>query len=84
MRIFYDSSKISDIRRPVATLGIFDGVHKAHMAIINRLKKTASELGGESVIVTMWPHPRRVLKRGGDIKLLTTLEEKIERLKEWY
>lgn len=82
MRIFHDSSKISDIRRPVATLGIFDGVHKAHMAIINRLKKTASELGGESVIVTMWPHPRRVLKRGGDIKLLTTLEEKIERLEE--
>jgi riboflavin kinase / FMN adenylyltransferase len=82
MKVFHDISELSAIKKPVATIGIFDGVHRAHGAIIDRLRQTASELSGESVIVTMWPHPRFVLKGGGDIKLLTTLEEKIERIEK--
>jgi riboflavin kinase / FMN adenylyltransferase len=82
MRVFHDISGIYAIKRPVAAIGIFDGVHRAHMAIIDKLKSTAAQLHGESVILTMWPHPRLVLKRGGDIKLLTSLEEKIKRIEE--
>lgn len=82
MRVFHEISGISVIKRPIATIGIFDGVHLAHQAIIHRLKSTAIEMSGESVIVTMWPHPRLILRRGGKIKLLSTLEEKIQRLEE--
>jgi riboflavin kinase/FMN adenylyltransferase len=71
------------INRPVATIGIFDGVHLAHQSIIDKLKTTARQMSGESVVVTLWPHPRTVLRRNDEeISLLNTLEEKIERIEE--
>jgi riboflavin kinase/FMN adenylyltransferase len=63
-------------KAPVVTVGIFDGVHKGHKQILDILKNKASQTGGESVIVTLWPHPRVVLYPGKEIKLLNTLEEK--------
>jgi riboflavin kinase / FMN adenylyltransferase len=65
------------LRNPVISIGIFDGVHKGHAAIFNRVRQRAAELDGESVIVTFWPHPRLVL--GSDtsqLKFLTTMDEK--------
>ena len=53
MKIFKDLEKVS-IHRPVATIGIFDGVHKAHQAIIERLERTSEKLAGESTVVTLW------------------------------
>mgnify|MGYP006277363133 CR=1 FL=1 len=62
---------------PVVSIGVFDGVHRGHKAIINRLKAKAQEINGESVVVTLWPHPRLVLKKDIDnLHLLNTLEEK--------
>jgi riboflavin kinase / FMN adenylyltransferase len=82
MRVFREISEIS-LNRPVATIGIFDGVHLAHQAIINSLKDTANKLSGESVVVTFWPHPRAILKQNNEaINLINTLEERIERLEE--
>lgn len=70
-----------NIKNPVATIGIFDGVHKAHQEILDRLINKASEIGGESVLITLWPHPRHVLDTNkSEVKLLQTLDEKIERL----
>jgi riboflavin kinase/FMN adenylyltransferase len=71
------------INKPVASIGIFDGVHKAHQAIIRHLKKEAAIMGGEATIITLWPHPRIVLKKDSDsINLINTLPEKIERLEK--
>lgn len=67
-------------KKPVVTVGIFDGVHRGHTAIINILKAKANEVRGDTVILTMWPHPRTVIYPGKEIKLLSTLEEKIELL----
>jgi riboflavin kinase/FMN adenylyltransferase len=65
----------------VVTSGTFDGVHVGHRKIINRLNATAQKVGGESVVITYWPHPRFVLgKDSGDLKLLSTFEEKAELL----
>jgi riboflavin kinase/FMN adenylyltransferase len=65
----------------VATIGIFDGVHRAHQVIIEKLNATAAAFSGESVIVTLWPHPRIVLqKEEQSLFLLNTMEEKIEQL----
>jgi riboflavin kinase / FMN adenylyltransferase len=63
----------------VISIGIFDGVHKGHAAIFNRVRQRALEMNGESVIVTFWPHPRLVLGNDTDrVKLLTSLDEKKE------
>ncbi|MBN2698092.1 MAG: bifunctional riboflavin kinase/FAD synthetase [Bacteroidales bacterium] len=69
------------MKKPVVTIGIFDGVHLGHRFILDHLVKRAGELKGESVVVTLWPHPRIVLERDvWNFKLLHTFEEKIEQL----
>jgi riboflavin kinase / FMN adenylyltransferase len=81
LNIFRDIPE-EPISNPVATIGIFDGVHLAHKAIIEKLNNTAREVSGESVIVTLWPHPRIILNGEREpLKLLNTLEEKIQLLK---
>lgn len=65
------------LKNPVISIGIFDGVHRGHAAIFERVRRKAKEINGESVIVTFWPHPRHVLGKNSDqLKLLTGLEEK--------
>jgi riboflavin kinase / FMN adenylyltransferase len=61
---------------PVVTVGIFDGMHIGHSHIMDALKQKAKKIKGETVVVTLWPHPRTVLFPGSDIKLLNTIEEK--------
>ncbi len=69
------------IRKPVATIGIFDGVHTGHRFILERLKDHALLHGGESVVMTLWPHPRIVLNQDlQGFSLLHSLEEKIRQM----
>ena len=60
------------------TIGTFDGVHIGHRQILLRLINDAKEADLNAVLVTFFPHPRMVLQKESDIKLLNTLEEKIE------
>lgn len=65
----------------MVTVGTFDGVHKGHQVLLDRIKNIAREEGGEAVMLTFSPHPRLVLfPDDNDLRLLTTLEEKIELL----
>ncbi|MCK9305792.1 MAG: bifunctional riboflavin kinase/FAD synthetase [Bacteroidales bacterium] len=65
----------------VATTGFFDGVHKGHLSVIEKVYTLARESGGKSVVVTFWPHPRAVLQQdAARFRLLTSLEEKRELL----
>lgn len=85
MRIFYDFDHLGNIPKPVVTTGSFDGVHVGHKAIINRINKTAAEIGGESVLITFHPHPRKVLfpeTAGKDLFLINSQAEKIELLRK--
>ena len=66
----------------VAATGFFDGVHLGHRAVIETLLRTARERSEQSLILTFWPHPRTVLRGGSrDLRLLTSLDEKIALLK---
>lgn len=77
MKIHKDLSQLPAIHQPVVTIGTFDGVHLGHQKILNRVRELARETGGESVLLTFWPHPRMVLRPDNhQIKLLSTQEEK--------
>jgi riboflavin kinase/FMN adenylyltransferase len=72
---------LQPIANAVVTSGTFDGVHRGHQTILARLTEVAKTSGGESVLITYWPHPRTVVSNDGqELKLLTTLEEKIDLL----
>lgn len=78
----YDIKKFSG-RNPVVTVGIFDGVHRGHRFILRKLRDAARKSGGESALVTLWPHPRTILNQVDDrFKLLNTMEEKRLMLEE--
>lgn len=82
MRIHYGFDSLPAIERPVVTIGSFDGVHLGHAALLAQVREHADRVGGSSVVVTFAPHPREVLPRGGDFRLLTTLNRKAELLAE--
>ena len=60
----------------VVTIGTFDGVHIGHQKIIKRLVDTGKKHHLESVILTFFPHPRMVLQKDSNIKLINTIEER--------
>ena len=83
MNIHYDFNNLKEIRNAVVTTGSFDGVHNGHKVILERLKKIAFDIGGETVLITFHPHPRQVLypdTYGKDFRLISTQREKIELL----
>lgn len=60
----------------VVTIGTFDGVHIGHQKIIKRLINTGKKEGLKSVILTFFPHPRMVLQKDSNIKLINTIDER--------
>lgn len=62
----------------VVTIGTFDGVHVGHKKIIERLVSSARANDLKSTILTFFPHPRMVLQQDADLKLINTLDEKID------
>jgi riboflavin kinase / FMN adenylyltransferase len=69
-----------NIQKSVVTTGSFDGVHVGHRTIINRLRAIAQEIDGVSVLVTFYPHPRKILypnTQGKDLQMINTQREKI-------
>ncbi|WP_333694140.1 bifunctional riboflavin kinase/FAD synthetase [Flavobacterium sp.] len=67
-------------QKTVVTLGTFDGVHKGHQKIIERLVQSAEQCSCESLVLTFFPHPRMVLQDQNEIKLLSTIDERIQKL----
>lgn len=60
----------------VLTIGTFDGVHKGHKAILKKVVDSAKNQNIDSVLLTFFPHPRMVLQKDAQIKLLNTIEER--------
>ncbi len=82
MQIHYGLENFS-AKKPVVTIGTFDGVHLGHREVIAELRQISIKTGGESVIFTFFPHPRMIVTPEDDsIRLLSTVDEKATLLEE--
>jgi len=82
VKIYHNLEEFEKIENAVVTTGTFDGVHIGHLKIIDRLIQTAKEIKGESVLLTFFPHPRMILFSDNDLKLISTIKEKVSLLKK--
>jgi riboflavin kinase/FMN adenylyltransferase len=83
MRIYHSIDEFETLKNAVVTIGTFDGVHVGHRKIIARVKELAESTGGETVLLTFFPHPRMILHPEDEsIKLINTINEKAELLEQ--
>jgi riboflavin kinase/FMN adenylyltransferase len=83
MQIHKEIAQFPQTPYTILTTGTFDGVHKGHQKILERLLTLkAQRAGAETVLLTYYPHPRKVLYPHQPIAELHTLEEKAEKLAE--
>ena len=68
MKVFHGFDSLPTFRHPVVTVGSYDGVHRGHRALIERLVAEARATGGESIVLTFDPHPRIALGRGEGLR----------------
>lgn len=81
MRVYNNIDEFIAVNNAVVTIGTFDGVHIGHRKIIAGIKELAESTGGETVILTFFPHPRMILHPEDEsLKLITTIAEKAELL----
>lgn len=79
MKIYHNLSEFNKLSSAVVTIGTFDGVHFGHQKIIKRLCEMAKKCGGESVLLTFFPHPRLIIDpENQDLKMINTINEKAE------
>jgi riboflavin kinase/FMN adenylyltransferase len=76
MQTFYEAHEFPVLPFAVVSSGTFDGVHIGHQSILKKVVETARLHNGQSVVVTFFPHPRMFF--GQEVKLLNTLQERIE------
>jgi len=78
MAIYYDLGKLPKFKKPVLTIGSFDGVHEGHKVILEKVVSLAESIGGESILITFDPHPRKIIHPDQKLGLLTDAAQKIE------
>lgn len=74
------ASEYNQLKNSVVTIGTFDGVHVGHQKIIQRLVKIAKQDNLQALVLTFFPHPRMVVQKDNNIKLINTIDEKANRL----
>ena len=90
MKIFHSINDFSSTKKTILTLGTFDGVHIGHKKILKKITQSRPDISEsetenqqyESLVLTFFPHPRMVLQENSDIKLLNTIDEKIDLLEK--
>ena len=83
MEILYDVNKIK-LKSSVTTIGSYDGIHRGHIDIINKVNSISNQQNTSSVVITFDPHPGNLIgKTKEKVKLLMSLEKKIETIKSF-
>ena len=80
MKIFHSINDFRSTKKTIITLGTFDGVHIGHKKILEKVLQNTGDGQYESLVLTFFPHPRMILKEDSDMKLLNTIDEKIDLL----
>jgi len=80
LKIYSNLSEFNSTKKTFVTIGTFDGVHLGHQKVIKKLIKNAKKENATSVLLTFFPHPRMVLQKDIGIKLINTIDERIELL----
>ncbi len=80
MKVYYSFDEIDYDKNTVLTVGTFDGVHRGHKRILDKLKEYSKEKKCRDLVITLHPHPQIVLQREGvkPLRLLTVIEERLE------
>lgn len=77
-QIIHDLAELqSPLRKPVLTIGNFDGVHRGHLALFERVKIRARTIGGVSMVMTFQPHPIKIMKPEKAPLLITPTQQKL-------
>ncbi len=67
----------SPLKNPVLTIGNFDGVHRGHLALFEKVKERARHIDGRSVVMTFEPHPMKIMMPGKGPRLITPTQQKL-------
>jgi riboflavin kinase/FMN adenylyltransferase len=83
MKTYNSIDEFERVKNAVVTIGTFDGVHLGHRKIIERVKQLAKDSGGETVILTFFPHPRMIIHpEDQSLKMINTMDEKARLLEQ--
>ena len=82
MKIYKSINEYNESKNSIVTIGTFDGIHKGHQKIFNKVINASKQNNLTSVVLTFFPHPRIILNKYNDIKMIDTLDEKIDHLKK--
>jgi riboflavin kinase / FMN adenylyltransferase len=80
METIRDLTAVHLTRPTVLTIGSFDGIHRGHQYLIHQVVKRAREIDAASVLVTLHPHPKIVLRPDSPLQYLSTIEERLDLL----
>lgn len=81
MKIYRNLDEFEPLENAIVTIGTFDGVHIGHQKILKRLVNCAKESGGESVLLTFFPHPRLIINPDDEgLRLINDIDEKTHQL----
>ena len=82
MSLDEELKRVSQNRRSAVTIGVFDGVHRGHLHLLERLAREARADGLAAGVVTFRNHPLSVLRPGARVEMLTDLDERVRLLRE--
>ena len=79
MQVIFNLNEIEKpLSDPVLTIGNFDGVHKGHLVLFDKVKERAKAIGGQSVVMTFEPHPLKIMRPANGPQLITPTGQKLE------
>ncbi len=83
MTVIYNLDQLEKpFTNPVLAIGNFDGVHKGHLTLFNKIKERAALIDGQSVVMTFEPHPIKVMMPENGPPLITPTQQKLKLIED--